>query len=101
MPSWTRFTGQVVEATSTHDPEVPLNLPPPPPWRRFDKTHRGNSMRPNLQAIEMVNIALYLRRPMLITGKPGTGKSSLAFAVAQELGLGTVLHWPINTRSVL
>jgi MoxR-like ATPase len=101
MPSWTRFTGQVADSPHGADHEPSVNLPPPPPWRRFDKAHRGTTMRPTPQAIEMVNIALYLRRPLLITGKPGTGKSSLAFAVAQEIGLGEVLHWPINTRSVL
>jgi MoxR-like ATPase len=49
----------------------------------------------------MVNAALYLRRPLLITGKPGTGKSSLAYAVATELQLGEVLYWPITTRTTL
>ncbi|MGB5018298.1 MAG: MoxR family ATPase [Candidatus Moraniibacteriota bacterium] len=51
--------------------------------------------------IELVNAALYLRRPLLVTGKPGVGKSSLAYAVADELGLGQVLVWPINSRSNL
>ncbi|MEO0854041.1 MAG: MoxR family ATPase, partial [Cyanobacteria bacterium J06648_11] len=49
--------------------------------------------------IDMVNAALYLRRPLLITGNPGTGKTSLAYAVAYELGLGEVLYWPITTRT--
>ncbi|MFM6859063.1 MAG: MoxR family ATPase, partial [Dolichospermum sp.] len=31
----------------------------------------------------------------------GTGKTSLAYAVAYELGLGEVLHWPITTRTTL
>jgi MoxR-like ATPase len=53
------------------------------------------------QVIEMVNAALYLRRPLLITGKPGTGKSSLIHAVAYELQLGGVLEWPITSRSTL
>ena len=47
----------------------------------------------------MVNAALYLRRPLLVTGAPGTGKSSLVYAVAHELGLGPVLRWSINSRS--
>jgi MoxR-like ATPase len=49
----------------------------------------------------MVNAALLLRRPLLVTGKPGTGKSSLAYAVAHELIMGEVLLWPITTRSTL
>jgi MoxR-like ATPase len=51
--------------------------------------------------VEMVNAALYLRRPLLITGKPGVGKSSLIYAVAHELKLGRVLRWPITSRVAL
>ncbi|MFI7110308.1 AAA family ATPase [Nonomuraea sp. NPDC050227] len=50
---------------------------------------------------DVVNAALHLRRPLLVTGYPGTGKSSLAHAIAHELDLGRVLHWPINSRSTL
>ena len=49
----------------------------------------------------MVNAAIYLRRPLLVTGNPGTGKSSLAYLVARELGLGPVLRWPVTSRTVL
>jgi MoxR-like ATPase len=35
---------------------------------------------------EAVNIALYLRRPLLLEGEPGCGKTQLAYAVAYELG---------------
>ena len=51
--------------------------------------------------INMVNAALYLRRPLLVTGRPGTGKTSLAYAVAYELKLGPVLPWYITARSNL
>jgi MoxR-like ATPase len=37
----------------------------------------------------------------LVTGRPGTGKTSLAYRVAYELGLGEVLEWPITTRTML
>jgi MoxR-like ATPase len=49
----------------------------------------------------MVNAALYLRRPLLVTGRPGTGKSTLAFRIARELRLGRVLVWPITSRTTL
>jgi MoxR-like ATPase len=75
--------------------------PASPPWRNFPQEKRGETFQVNADAIEMVNAALYLRRPLLITGNPGTGKSSLAYAVARELMLGDVLKWPITTRTTL
>jgi MoxR-like ATPase len=48
-----------------------------------------------------VNAAIRLRRPLLVTGLPGSGKTSLAYAIAAELGLGPVLVWPITPRSRL
>ncbi len=53
------------------------------------------------QVLNAVNAALYLRRPLLVTGNPGTGKTSLAYAIAYELKLGSVLTWSITTRSTL
>jgi MoxR-like ATPase len=94
-------------------------LPPPPRWRAFDgepaieppSDHQASSTRrlgpgeraatyrPSADQVELVNAALYLRRPLLVTGKPGTGKSTLAYSVARELQLGPVLSWPITSRS--
>ena len=48
-----------------------------------------------------VNAAIHLRRPLLVTGSPGCGKTSLAYAIAWELKLGPVLHWAITPRSQL
>ncbi|KND33536.1 AAA family ATPase [Streptomyces acidiscabies] len=80
-------------------------FPAAPPWRRFDRPEPGTEPpRPYLiddDATDVVNAALHLRRPLLVTGQPGTGKSSLAHAVAHELGLGRVLQWPVNSRSTL
>lgn len=85
-------------------------LPEAPPWRPFGKDpnpgvsrrkRRGETFQSQPEEVAMVNAALYLRRPLLITGKPGTGKSSLAYAVAHELKLGEVLYWPITTRTTV
>jgi MoxR-like ATPase len=78
MDDWKIFTG----SDQPHDGIV--RLPPPPPWRDFDRIgeRRGMTYRAEDQEIELVNAALYLRRPLLVTGPPGSGKSSLAYAVA-------------------
>ena len=82
-------------------------LMPPPPWRDFSRTpdqrteHLATSYRPGKAEIQMVNAALHLRRPLLVTGPPGTGKSTLAASVAHELGIGPVLRWAISSRSTL
>ena len=104
--TWGVFTG-------TSEPHDGISaLPPPPPWRlappRENKAvsdgvedRPGGTYRAGPPEIEAVNAALYLRRPLLVTGPPGVGKSSLADAVTRELKLGEVLRWPITTRSTL
>jgi MoxR-like ATPase len=68
---------------------------------------RGQSFRIQLdekgdsEVIDAVNAAIHLRRPLLITGGPGSGKTSLAYAIAYELQLGSVLTWPITASSNL
>lgn len=108
MSSWHIYTG----SGRPHDRIT--RLPEPPPWRDFTgdrilaspggscgNTHDAQSYLPTPEAVEQVNAALYLRRPLLVTGAPGTGKSTLAYAVAHELQLGPVLHWPITSRVTL
>ncbi|MBD2519539.1 MoxR family ATPase [Nostoc sp. FACHB-973] len=103
MNEWQIFTGN-------SEPHDDWELPESPKWRPFGKEIdpnksrsqvRGETFQPREEEIKMVNAALYLRRPLLITGKPGTGKSSLAYAVARELMLGEVLYWPITSRTIL
>lgn len=103
VPSWKIYRGD-------GKPQKDVKLPLPPSWREFkddpkgaieQQQRKGETFKPPDVAIEMVNAALALRRPLLITGNPGTGKSSLAYAVASELGLGSVLKWAITTRTTL
>ena len=105
--------------TGEPDPEASARpLPDVPPWRESlrgrgvsispaaaatanGRPARGMKYQIDPEEVERVNAALYLRRPLLVTGEPGTGKSSLAYAVAAELGLGEVLRWPITSKSTL
>jgi MoxR-like ATPase len=100
MTDWTIYTGRN-ETSSARRLEL---RPAPPPWRDY-RSRREQRATDTFQAspadVEMVNAALHLRRPLLISGKPGCGKSSLARSVAAELGLGEIITWPINTRSTL
>lgn len=98
MSDWLIFQG----TEKPHDGVK--NLPDPPKWRDFGENkqkQRGETFQVRRNEIELVNAALYLRRPLLVTGKPGTGKTSLAYKVAHELQLGSVLQWAITTRSTL
>ncbi len=63
--------------------------------------NRALTYRPSPAEVRLVNAALHLRRPMLVAGPPGSGKSSLAYAIAEELTLTPVLQWPINSRTTL
>ena len=103
---WFIFQGNNAEQHN----DIEDRLPTAPNWRPFGQAaspgvsrrkRRGQTFQTRPNEVKMVNAALYLRRPLLITGKPGTGKSSLAYAIAEELMLGEVLYWPITTRTTL
>lgn len=92
------------------NPLTTWEVPPAPPWRMFRGEPIERAIPPAEKhaafivepwEAEMVNVALHLRRPILVTGPAGAGKSSLAEAVAYTLGLGELLRWPVNTRSTV
>jgi len=119
-PDWWVYRGT---GRPLHDIPPTDLLPPAPPWRNFrggplperdvppeddGETERRLGSEFHLSErdvypheVDMVNAALYLRRPLLVTGRPGTGKSSLAFRIARELRLGRVLRWPITSHTTL
>jgi MoxR-like ATPase len=53
------------------------------------------------EIVDAVNAAIHLRRPLLVTGSAGLGKTTLAYAIAHELQLGPVLSWPITAKANL
>ncbi|MGW6204401.1 AAA family ATPase [Streptomyces sp. NPDC055089] len=73
----------------------------PPPWRTFPRVSDPRAFQPPTGLADAVNAALYLHRPLLITGSAGTGKSTVIEQVATELKLGPVLRWHITSRSTL
>jgi MoxR-like ATPase len=75
-------------------------LPPDKPAAYLEaEEDRGRPIQLSDEVQRAINSALILRRALLVTGKPGVGKSSLAYAVAYELRMGPVLKWPISSRS--
>ncbi|MEV4053967.1 MoxR family ATPase [Amycolatopsis sp. NPDC049688] len=119
-PDWWIYRGT---GRPIHDIDLAGMLPDPPPWRCYSgippeeddgpppddgeaERRLGTAFTLAEQDIDprelnMVNAALYLRRPLLVTGNPGTGKSSLAYRIARELGLGRVLRWAITSHTTL
>jgi MoxR-like ATPase len=47
---------------------------------------------------DAVNVAVALEKPLLIKGEPGTGKTRLAEAIAQDLGM-PLLTWNVKSTS--
>ncbi len=111
METWRLFLG-------SGEPRPEVKMPDAPPWRSFAQTagttpwqagvadadhywRRARSYVAPAEVIDPVNAALWLRRPLLVKGSPGSGKTTLIYRIAYELGLGPVLEWPVNSRTKL
>src|SRR3954471_22650869 len=64
-------------------------------FRRFRRTNRYLTNE-GLQSA--VNCALALERPLLVKGEPGTGKTLLAEAIAQGLGM-PLITWHVQSTT--
>ncbi|KJE20834.1 hypothetical protein FF36_04882 [Frankia torreyi] len=100
-------------------PDADLQWPPAPPWRRFagpvvdgppppEDDEEISRLRGEVSAmlltpaqVSAVNVALLLRRPILVTAAPGSGQAGLAHLIARELRLGRVLRWSVNRHTTL
>ena len=75
----------------------------PAPWPprmtvtapQFQSTERYIASQ---ELMDIVNVAVALERPLLIRGEPGTGKTLLARAVAQSLGM-PLLSWHVKSTT--
>ncbi len=51
------------------------------------------------QLARAVNVALLLGRPLLVSGEPGCGKTSLGFAIARKLGVPRLYFFSVKSDS--
>jgi MoxR-like ATPase len=64
-----------------------------------EKTIDPKGYLPDQGLVDAVNVALMLQQPLLLSGEPGTGKTQLAFSVAEQLGLGKPLTFETKSTS--
>jgi MoxR-like ATPase len=98
--SWELFTGDGVPRREDPRAEAWERIPPLRSWRqRVTGEAPVFEMPPGLA--DAVNASLHLRRPLLLSGGPGSGKSTLVDLIAAELELDAVLRWHITSKATL
>ena len=66
--------------------------------REFDRFAGTSSYITSPELRHAVNVAAAISRPLLVKGEPGTGKTLLAHAIAQDLGL-KLITWNVKSTS--
>lgn len=98
--SWDLFVGDGIPHREDSTKEAWERIPPLRSWRQ--RTHAGAPVFDMPTGLaNAVNAALHLRRPLLLSGGPGSGKSTLVDLIAAELELSNVLSWHITSKSLL
>ena len=81
------------------------NLPKEGAWRALERLDLSILDDPSLYQVfdpalvQAVNTALLLGMPLLLTGEPGVGKTTLAWRLAAELGLGEPLEYRVKSTT--
>ena len=88
--SWWRTEGDEITY-------VPPTVPPAAP--RILPLGHPAAYEASDELVAAVETALLLRKPLLVTGKPGTGKTELAERIAYEFDLGPVLRFEAQSLS--
>lgn len=87
--SWWRSEHEEIAYRPPSQPGAPRILPPGHPA----------AYEASKELVAAVDTALLLRKPLIVTGKPGTGKTELAERIAYELDLGPVLRFEAQSLS--
>ena len=72
-------------------------------WKRYSGTKSlsgPHAYLPSDELVEAVNLALLLKRPLLLRGEPGCGKTRLAGAVATELEWSSFC-WSVKSTTTI